>query len=131
MREDQYISDFQVLAEVIYHAKRKSPPNFNPGPSTYNNYHPLHSSTAFLLHSPQPPKTMFKPTQTYNELATADSLAELDDWHDEPVESVESRSHQVNLHRRPGFLKKGLLVSVAVNAVLLMVCGWLYLRLRV
>ena len=73
---------------------------------------------------------MFKPTQTYDRLAAAESQAELDDWHEEPIESVESRSRQVNLHRRPGFYKKGLLVSIAVNALLLMVCGWLYLRLR-
>lgn len=74
---------------------------------------------------------MFKPTQTYDRVAAAESQAELDDWHEEPIESVESRSRQVNLHRRPGFFKKGLLGSVAVNAVLLMVCGWLYLKLRV
>lgn len=74
---------------------------------------------------------MFKPTQTYDRLAAADSQAELDDWHEEPIESVESRSRQVNLHRRPGFYKKGLLGSVAVNAVLLMLCGWLYLKLKV
>ena len=77
------------------------------------------------------PTTMFKPTQTYDRVAAAESQAELDDWHEEPIESVESRSRQVNLHRRPGFFKKGLLGSVAVNAVLLMVCGWLYLKLRV
>ena len=74
---------------------------------------------------------MFKPTQTYEQIAAAESLAELDDWHEEPIESVESRSNQVNIHRRPGFYKKGLLGSIAVNAVLLMVCGWLYMKLRV
>ena len=74
---------------------------------------------------------MFKPTQTYDRVAAAESQAELDDWQEEPIETVESRSRQVNLHRRPGFFKKGLLGSVAVNAVLLMVCGWLYLKLRV
>ena len=74
---------------------------------------------------------MFKPTQTYDQVAAAESQAELDDWHEEPIESVESRSHQVNLHRRPGFYKKALLASVAVNAVLLMVCGWMYMKLRV
>lgn len=74
---------------------------------------------------------MFKPIQTYNQVAAAESQAELDEWHEEPIESVESRNHQVNIHRRPGFYKKGLLGSIAVNAVLLMVCGWLYLKLRV
>ena len=71
---------------------------------------------------------MFKPNQTYDQLAAAES--ELDEWHEEPIESVESRSRQVNLHRRPGFYKKGLLGSIAVNAVLLMVCGWIYLKLK-
>lgn len=74
---------------------------------------------------------MFKPMQTYNQVAAEESQAELDDWHEEPIESVESRNRQVNLHRRPGFYKKGLLGSVTLNAVLLMVCGWLYLKLRV
>ena len=74
---------------------------------------------------------MFKPNNTYDPVAAAEAQAELDDWHEEPIESVESRSHQVNLHRRPGFYKKALLASVAANAVLLMICGWLYLKLRV
>ena len=74
---------------------------------------------------------MSKPTQIYDQLAAAESQAELDDWHEEPIESVENRNYQVNLHRRPGFYKKGLMGSVAVNAVLLMVCAWLYLKLRV
>lgn len=74
---------------------------------------------------------MFKPTQTYDQVAAAELQAELDEWHEEPIESVESRSHQVNLHRRPGFYKKALLGSITVNALLLMVCGWLYLKLRV
>lgn len=74
---------------------------------------------------------MFKPSQTYEQVAAAESLAELDEWHEEPIESVESKSHQVNLHRRPGFFKKALLGSMAMNAVLLMLCGWLYLKLRV
>ena len=74
---------------------------------------------------------MFKPSQTYDRVAAEDSQAELDDWHEEPIESVESRSRQVNLHRRPGFYKKALFGSVAMNAVLLMACGWLYMKLRV
>lgn len=74
---------------------------------------------------------MFKPTQTYDQVAAAESQAELDEWHEEPIESVESRSHQVNLHRRPGFYKKALLASVSLNAVFLVVCGWMYLKLRV
>lgn len=74
---------------------------------------------------------MFKPTQTYEQVAAAESQAELDDWHEEPIESVESRSRPVNIHRRPGFYKKGLLGSITMNAVLLVVCGWLYLKLRV
>ena len=74
---------------------------------------------------------MFKPSQTYDRVAAAESQAELDDWHEEPIESVESRSRQVNLHRRPGFYKKALFGSVAMNAVLLMSCGWLYLKLKV
>ena len=75
---------------------------------------------------------MFKPTQIYDRLVAEEesSQAELSDWHEEPIESVESRSRQVNLHRRPGFYKKGLLGSVAVNAALLMVCAWLYFKLR-
>ena len=74
---------------------------------------------------------MFKPSRTYDRVAAAESQAELDDWHEEPIESVESRSRQVNLHRRPGFYKKALFGSVAMNAVLLMACGWLYLKLKV
>ena len=74
---------------------------------------------------------MFKPTQTYDRVAAAESQAEMDDWHEEPIESVESRSRQVNLHRKPGFYKKALFGSVAANAVLLMACGWLYMKLRV
>lgn len=106
-----------------------------PQDSSPTSYHPLHFSISPLLHPPYPQAypqtTMFKPTQTYDQVAAAELQAELDEWHEEPIESVESRSHQVNLHRRPGFYKKALLGSITVNAVLLMVCGWLYLKLRV
>ena len=88
-------------------------------------------STLHALISQPDHHNMFKPNPTYDRVAAAEAQAELDDWHEEPIESVESRSHQVNLHRRPGFYKKGLLASVAANAVLLMICGWLYLKLRV
>ena len=77
------------------------------------------------------PTAMFKPSQTYDRIAAAEAQAELDEWHEEPIESVESRNHQVNLHRRPGFYKKSLLGSIAVNAVLLMMCAWLFMKLRV
>lgn len=72
---------------------------------------------------------MSKQSQSYDPVGFDELHAELDDWQEEPVESVESRNHQISIHRRPGFYKKGLLGSIALNAILLIVCGWLYLKL--
>ena len=61
---------------------------------------------------------------------SSDSLAELDDWQEDPEASVETRNRPINLHRRPGFYSKSLLVSVGLNAILLMVMAFQYMRLR-
>ena len=74
---------------------------------------------------------MFKQTHNYDPVGTEEAQAELDDWLEDPAPSVESRNKQISIHRRPGFYKKGLVGSVAMNALLLMVCGWLYLKLNV
>ena len=44
--------------------------------------------------------------------------------------SVEARSRPVLLNRRPGFYRKALLASVVVNAILVMLVGWLWMRVR-
>lgn len=72
---------------------------------------------------------MYKQAQSYEPVGVDDSHAELTAWRENPMESVESRNKQISLHRRPGFYKKGLLGSIAANAILLMVCGWLYMKL--
>ena len=110
---------YQIITEVG--------PKIQSLHALFSSYH-LHSSTH--RYHKLTSTTMFKPSQTYDRVAAAEAQAELDDWHEEPIESVESRSRQVNIHRRPGFYKKALLGSVAVNAVLLMVCAWLYLKLK-
>ena len=76
---------------------------------------------------------MFKypQNQSYHPVDAEDPHAELASWREDPEESVESRNAQVNIHRRPGFYKKGLLGSIALNAVLLMVLAWLYMKLTV
>ena len=76
-----------------------------------------------------PVLNMFKQNQSYGPVGADESQAELADWHEDPEQSVESRNHWISIHRRPGFYKKGLLGSIAMNAVLLMVCGWMYLKL--
>lgn len=72
---------------------------------------------------------MFKQGQTYEPVGAEESHAELADWREDPNSSVESRNKPISIHRRPGFYKKGLLGSIAINAILLMVCGWMYLKL--
>ena len=53
------------------------------------------------------------------------------DWREDPMESVESRNKVISLHRKPGFYSTGLLISVGLNAILLMAIGWQYMRLKV
>ena len=73
---------------------------------------------------------MFNQNQAYKPVGADETHAELDDWRGEPGESVESRNKQISIHRRPGFYKKGLLGSIALNAILLMACAWLYMKLK-
>lgn len=72
---------------------------------------------------------MFKQGQTYQPVGTDELQAELADWREDPDSTVESRNKAISIHRRPGFYKKGLLGSIAINAMLLMVCGWIYFKL--
>ncbi|KAL9100696.1 MAG: hypothetical protein Q9163_003960 [Psora crenata] len=72
---------------------------------------------------------MFKSTSSYEPVNSPESHAELADWQD-PEESVETRNRPIGIHHRPGFYSKALLVSVGLNAILLMVVGLQYLRLR-
>jgi len=51
-----------------------------------------------------------------------------DPYYEEEQPSVETRNRAINLHHRPGFYSKALLGSVGLNAVLLMACAWLSLR---
>ena len=77
---------------------------------------------------------MFKPAQSYTPLESGDAGfdSELPDWrNDDPLESVETRNKVISLHRKPGFYSTGLLISVGLNAILLMVIGWQYMRLKV
>ena len=76
-----------------------------------------------------PVLNMFKQSQSYEPVGAEESQAELAAWREDPDTSIESRNHQISIHRRPGFYKKGLLASIAINAMLLMVCGWMYLKL--
>lgn len=71
---------------------------------------------------------MFK-AASYTPVSGDEPHAELASWRTDPEESVESRNAQINIHRRPGFYKKGLLGSIALNAVLLMVLAWMYMKL--
>lgn len=75
---------------------------------------------------------MFKPAQSYSPLDAGDRDpdSELPDWRADPIESVESRNNVISLHRKPGFYSTGLLLSVGLNAILLMVIGWQYMRLK-
>lgn len=73
---------------------------------------------------------MFKQVQTYEPVGADETHAELADWGHDPNSSVESRNNPISIHRRPGFYKKGLLGSVALNAILLMVCGLMYFKLN-
>lgn len=73
---------------------------------------------------------MFKQDQTYEPVGANETHAELADWGHDPNSSVESRNNPISIHRRPGFYKKGLLGSVAINAILLMVCGLMYFKLN-
>lgn len=72
---------------------------------------------------------MFKQSQVYEAVGADEPHAELEDWREDPDSSVESRNKPILIHRRPGFYKKGLLGSIAINAILLMACGWMYLKL--
>ena len=73
---------------------------------------------------------MSKQHQAYEPVGSRDPEAELEDWRQEPVASVESRNKTIALHRKPGFYSTGLLVSIGLNAILLMVIGWQYMRLK-
>ncbi|KAL2037890.1 hypothetical protein N7G274_009365 [Stereocaulon virgatum] len=76
-----------------------------------------------------PVLNMFKPSQPYEPVGAEDSHAELAAWREDPETTVEARNHQINIHRRPGFYKKGLLGSIAINAILMIVCAWMYMKL--
>ncbi|KAL2054590.1 hypothetical protein ABVK25_004892 [Lepraria finkii] len=76
-----------------------------------------------------PVLNMFKPTQTYEPVGAEEPQAELAGWREDPDTTVEARNHQINIHRRPGFYKKGLLGSIAINAILMIVCAWMYMKL--
>ena len=76
-----------------------------------------------------PVLNMFKPTQTYEPVDAEEPQAELAGWREDPDTTVEARNHQINIHRRPGFYKKGLLGSIAINAILMIVCAWMYMKL--
>ena len=76
-----------------------------------------------------PVLNMFKQNQSYEPVGEEESQAELAGWREDPETSIESRNRTISIHRRPGFYKKGLLGSIAMNAILLMVCGWLYMKL--
>jgi len=76
-----------------------------------------------------PVLNMFKQNQSYEPIDADESHAELADWREDPGPSVESRNKQISIHRRPGFYKNGLLGSIALNAILLMACGLMYLKL--
>jgi len=66
---------------------------------------------------------------TYTPLNPSNS--ELDTWHEDPEQSsIEERNHRISIHRRPGFYSKSLLLSVGLNAMLLMLVAWLWLGLR-
>jgi hypothetical protein len=71
---------------------------------------------------------MFK-NSSYTPVDSGEPHAELSSWREDPEESIESRNAQINIHRRPGFYKKGLLGSIAINAILLMVLAWMYMKL--
>ena len=73
---------------------------------------------------------MFNKSQTYEQLAMDDSHNESTNWRQDPDQSVESRNKQISIHRRPGFYKKGLLGSILINAILLMLCAWMYMKLE-
>lgn len=74
---------------------------------------------------------MFKQAQTYDPVRSGDPEAEMANWPEDPMESVESRNKVISLHRKPGFYSTGLLISVGLNAILLMAIGWQYMRLKV
>ena len=76
-----------------------------------------------------PVLNMFKQKQSYEPVGEEESQAELAGWREDPETSIESRNRTISIHRRPGFYKKGLLGSIAMNAILLMVCGWMYMKL--
>ena len=73
---------------------------------------------------------MFEQKQVYEPVGSRDAESEMADWRENPTESVESRNKIISIHRKPGFYSTGLLVSVGLNAVLLMVIGWQYMRLK-
>lgn len=72
---------------------------------------------------------MFNSKPSYTPVDSS-SNAELETWREDPEESVESRNHRISIHRRPGFYSKSLLLSVALNAILLMTVGYIYLQLQ-
>lgn len=74
---------------------------------------------------------MFKQSQVYDPVGSRDPDSEMADWREDPTESVESRNKVISIHRKPGFYSTGLLVSVGLNAVLLMLIGWQYMRLKI
>ena len=71
---------------------------------------------------------MFNSKPTYTPVSP-ESHAELADWQEDPQESIESRNRTIGIHHRPGFYSKSLLISVGLNAILLMVIGYQYFRL--
>ena len=72
---------------------------------------------------------MFSSKPSYTPVDSS-SIAELDSWREDPEESIDSRNHRISIHRRPGFYSKSILLSVALNAILLMAVGYLYLQLQ-
>ncbi|KAL6713643.1 hypothetical protein ACLMJK_009108 [Lecanora helva] len=74
---------------------------------------------------------MFQQKQTYQPVSAGEPPAEMANWRQDPELSVEERNNWVSVHRRPGFFKKGLLGSIAVNAVLLVACAWMYMQLKI
>lgn len=73
---------------------------------------------------------MLSSKPAYTPVNPSPSNAELDNWNQDPEASVETRNHLISIHRRPGFYSKSLLLSVALNAILLMSVGYFYLQLQ-
>ena len=48
----------------------------------------------------------------------------------EPISEEPRKIHPINIHRRPGFWPKTLLLSLMMNAMLLMVVGYQYMKIK-